>query len=213
MKMNVAALCFVTSLVLASIGYGAVRIASSTPAHEQDGTSTLALSASTKQPAQAVDSDLQKILEYRKWTRVHTTPLPLSASLDILCRIPTREEEIQTSSNPHRRKYFSVYVNDAGYVAMMSQAKPLFPPGSIIVKEKLLAKESATPELLTVMLKHDRGFDKSNGDWEYMVVKGDTMKIEGRGQLASCSSCHTLKRETDYVFRSYLPVDVASKLR
>ena len=96
---------------------------------------------------------------------------------------------------------------------MMSQMKPNFPEGSIIVKEKLLTRDSTSPELLTVMVKREKGFNQESGDWEYMVVDGEQTKVEGRGKLANCQSCHVLQSETDYVFRSYLPEDVRQSLR
>ena len=157
--------------------------------------------------------DLKDIRDYKTWTRVHATPLLLPAPLDALCRMPTPKDSVETSSNPHRRKYFTVYVNEIGRQAMMSEMKPAFPVGSIIVKEKLLAIDSALPELLTVMVKREKGFNRESGDWEYLVVNGEQTEIEGRGKLANCQSCHAIKSETDYVFRSYLPEDVRQSLR
>jgi hypothetical protein len=157
--------------------------------------------------------DLKDFRDYKTWTRVHTTPLPLPAPLDMLCRMPTGKDRIETSFNPHRRKFFTVYVNEAGRQAMMEQAKPKFPEGSIIVKEKLLAKDDAAPELLTVMIKREQGFNRESGDWEYLVANGEGTKIEGRGKLSNCQSCHALNSETDYVFRTYLPDELRRKLR
>ena len=157
--------------------------------------------------------DLKDIRDYKTWTRVHATPLLLPAPLDALCRMPTPKDSVETSVNPHRKKYFTVYVNELGRQAMMSELKPTFPIGSIIVKEKLLAIDSASPEMLTVMVKREKGFNRESGDWEYMVVNGEQTEIEGRGNLANCRSCHAIKSETDYVFRSYLPEDVRQSLR
>jgi hypothetical protein len=157
--------------------------------------------------------DLKDIRDYKTWTRVHATPLLLPTPLDALCRMPTPTDRVETFANPHRRKYFTVYVNEIGRQAMMSELKPAFPVGSIIVKEKLIAQDSASPELLTVMVKREKGFNRESGDWEYLVVDGERTKIEGRGKLANCQSCHALKTDTDYVFRTYLPEDVQQKLR
>jgi hypothetical protein len=157
--------------------------------------------------------DLKDIRDYKAWMRVHPTALRLPAPLDALCAVPTRQQSIETSQNPHRQKYFVVYVNETGRVAMMSQLKPIFPEGSIIVKEKLLAEDDTSPEMLTVMVKREPGFNPESGDWEYMVVNGSRTKIEGRGKLANCQACHALKSGTDYVFRTYLPDIVREKLR
>jgi Cytochrome P460 len=205
MIMKIDRKAIVASLLLLALVFVALRLKSS-QAREEAAT-PLPLTGATTAPS------LEDLSDYKTWTRVHTTPLPLPAPLDMLCRMPTGKDKIDTSLNPHRRKYFTVYVNDAGRGAMMTQVKPSFPEGSIIVKEKLLFKEDTMPELLTVMVKREKGFNRENGDWEYMVVNGERTKIEGRGKLENCQACHMLKGETDYVFRSYLPDELRQKLR
>jgi hypothetical protein len=194
----------VASLVLLALVCAVFRLTSSQAREESSGSPpTVAAGV----------PDLKDIRDYKTWTRVHAAPLRLPAPLDALCRMPSLKDSVETSANPHRRKYFTVYVNEIGRRAMMSEIKPAFPEGSIIVKEKLLAADSTSPELLTVMVKREKGFNHESGDWEYMVVDGERTKIEGRGKLANCQSCHALQSETDYVFRSYLPEDVRQSLR
>jgi hypothetical protein len=194
----------VVSLVLFSFVFAAFRLTSS---YAREGAATI--------PPVHVPSppELKDIRDYKAWTRVHPTALKLPTPLDILCAMPTPPRSIESSQNPHRRRFFVVYVNETGRAAMMSQLKPAFPEGSIIVKEKLQAPDSTSPEMLTVMAKREKGFNPESGDWEYMVVSGASAKIEGRGKLANCQSCHVLRGETDYVFRSYLPEMVREKLR
>jgi hypothetical protein len=127
--------------------------------------------------------------------------------------MPTQVDRGATPPNPHRNKFYSVYVNEIGRRAMLTEKNPQFPVGSVIVKEKLLTKESAEPELLTVMLKRERGFNVPDGDWEYLVADGSGTKIEGRGKLVNCQSCHASRREMDYTFRSYLPDEVRRRLQ
>jgi hypothetical protein len=149
--------------------------------------------------------DVKEIRGYKNWTKVTPKPLLLPAPLDRLCRMPTLRDSVDTSRNPHRQKFFSVYVNETGRKAMMTEKEPRFPEGTVIVKEKLLNEDgSGAAELLTVMIKQKRGSSPETGDWEYMVVSGDGSRIEGRGDLENCRSCHALNKQTDYVFRSYL---------
>jgi hypothetical protein len=108
------------------------------------------------------------------------------------------------SGNPHRDKYFTVYVNEVGREAMLRQKTPIFPERSVIVKEKLPAKDSDTPELLTVMIKRKKGFNAATGDWEYAVVDRGGTRVEERGNLQNCQACHIANQETDYIFRTYL---------
>jgi hypothetical protein len=157
---------------------------------------------------------IEKINGYRKWIRVNPTPLYLDYEIASLCSIASPEQvKVADKSNPHNRKFFTVYVNAVGQKAMMKSAKPLFPVGSIIVKEKLPAKNSKSPELLTVMIKRQREYDSAKGDWEYLVLNGTGTKIQGRGKIETCQSCHTFRKDTDYIFRTYLPHEISKKLR
>jgi hypothetical protein len=121
--------------------------------------------------------------------------------------------DVNGSTNPHTNKFFTVYVNDIGSKAMLSQKDPSFPVGTVIVKEKLASKESQTPELLTVMIKQKEGFNQASGDWEYAVMDGTGTRLQVRGDLQNCQSCHLAKQGSDYVFRTYLSNDVRDALR
>lgn len=158
------------------------------------------------------DPNSNVISGYKSWTRINPKPLMLPAALSILCAAPSATGRIDASSNPHRQKYFTVYVNDVGQQAMTGQAKPQFPQGSIIVKEKLPDETASAPELLTVMIKREAGFNPQSGDWEYLVFDGTATKIAARGKLESCQSCHAANKATDYVFRSYLPDEMRNRL-
>lgn len=153
------------------------------------------------------------INNYRSWTRVNPEPVTISPQVSILCGRAFPTPPTDDSFNPHLRKRIIVYVNETGTPAMMTQLKPKFPVGSVIVKEKRLPGEQDAPELLTVMVKRERGFNPASGDWEYMVVNGDGSKIEDRGKLENCQACHVSLKETDFVSRQYLPDEVRYKLR
>lgn len=162
---------------------------------------------------QAKHMQAASISQYKTWRRVNSKTFLLPVSLDGLCRMTTPRDVIQTSVNPHRRKYFTVYVNATGQQAMMREQRPKFPAGSVIVKEKLLTKDGTAPELLTVMVKREPGYSPDSGDWEYRVYNGQGTKVQGAGKLEKCQSCHALNKQTDYVFRSYLPPTVQKSLR
>ena len=157
--------------------------------------------------------EIKEISGYKSWTKVNPKPLRLPTPLDALCRMPMGRDLIETSGNPHRQKYFIVYVNDIGRNAMMNEKTPKFPKGSVIVKEKSLSEDGKSPELLTVMIKQKKGFNLTTGDWEYMVINGAGTKVEGRGNLENCQTCHILNKQTDYIFRSYLPEKEKGELK
>jgi len=156
--------------------------------------------ATDKPKAKKRDSLLLEIAKYRQWTLVNPTPVLMDPNSARDCAV-----FIGTEFNPHERKYVSVYVNHKGASAMMTQLHPRFPEGSIIVKEKLSDKLSQTPELLTVMIKREEGYNPKSRDWEYLVLDGPASKILERGKLSSCNGCHVAYLNTDFVTRHYLP--------
>jgi hypothetical protein len=156
---------------------------------------------------------LEDIQGYKNWVRVNDSPIILPPKIAALCRLASPEEVAAEKNNPHRQKYLTVYVNEIGSHAMLEAKTPIFAIGSIIVKEKLPSKTSESPELLTVMIKREAGYSSAHGDWEYLVLDGKASKIEARGQMANCMSCHESEKDTDYVFRTYRPDDLHQKLR
>lgn len=174
-------------------------------------------------PAGALDTadnlaapvQVTEIAGYQNWTKVNAVPQAMPKALDIACVIWRAPGGVIVNgeTNPHREKYITVYVNDVGQTAMLKEKNPSFPVGSVIVKEKLTAKDSQTPVLLTVMIKQKKGYNPTNGDWEYMVVDGTGTKLEGRGTLQNCQSCHLANKKTDYIFRTYLPIEAERKLK
>ena len=147
----------------------------------------------------------EAIKGYRQWTRINPEPVimePRVAELCAMSRGPLKER-VMEKDNPHKDNFITVYVNETGSKAMYAK-KPSFPLGSVIVKEKLLRKDSDSPELLTVMIKHEPGYNPANGDWEYMVTDA-AGKVQARGQLENCQACHTMVKNSDYVYRSYVP--------
>ena len=161
--------------------------------------------SSPKEP----DSDLPTLAKYRQWTLVNPTPQfmePLSA---LSCAINVGRQE----DSPHLRKYVSVFVNPVGREQMMTKQSPKFPVGTMIVKEKLGSPDSKEPELLTAMIKRAPGYNPENGDWEYLTLNGAATRIVEQGKLTRCSGCHKWYKDRDFITRTYLPEEVAKKLK
>lgn len=157
-------------------------------------------------------SQVKEIHGYKAWTLVNPKAFYITSQLDLLCALPSAEaQRAETARNPHARKWISVYVNALGQQAMMTERNPEFPVGSVIVKEKLSPSKEGGPELLTVMVKREQGYNPDSGDWEYMIVNGTATKIEARGKLENCQGCHVSMKESGFVYRSYAPNEVRSK--
>lgn len=139
------------------------------------------------------------VANYKKWTKVNPKPVHMEPFIAALCRGPMSWE---TKENPHQPKYFTVYVNEKGKVAMFKSGPPTFPVDSVIVKEKLPSETSDQVELMTVMVKRAKGFDPKHGDWEYFTTRGVGPETS-QDDVAKCQSCHESAKSNDYVFRSY----------
>lgn len=162
-------------------------------------------SASQSDNLESLRSELSR---YRTWTQVNSRPVLLNPVVSVACAAANIRV-----SNPHSNKYISVFVNDVGRTAMMSEKNPRFPEGSIIVKSKSSEETSGRPELLTIMVKRGEGYDQKNGNWEYLVMAGNDSKVERPTNVESCQQCHLTSKDTDYVSRAYLPKAVREKLR
>ena len=163
----------------------------------------------------SVAGQVKEIAGYRNWAKVNPVPQVIPDPVAQLCAIQLSPVGVQVdgATNPHRRKYLTVYVNDVGRKAMLESKTPSFPPGSVIVKEKLPSRDSADPEMMTVMIKREKGFNPASGDWEYMVVDGTGTTVQARGKLENCQSCHSARPKTDYVFRTYLSDEAMNRLK
>jgi hypothetical protein len=150
---------------------------------------------------------------YKDWARVNPEPAVFHSRIAMLCALPTPGQRKMEEGNPHRDKFVTVYVNDAGRRAMLEELRPRFPVGSLVVKEKLAARDSAEPELLSAMFKREAGYDPGGGDWEYLVLDGRGREVKARGKLESCRACHQTVADTDFVARNYLPPDLLRKLK
>lgn len=109
-------------------------------------------------------------------------------------------------NNPHEKgvKTFArIYTNELAFGEIYKN-KPVFPAGAMIVREKLLNEKDEIPELVTVMLKHERGFSPTTNDWEYFVLDSNLSKIKKSEKVGDCSKCHAGAAETDMVFKTYL---------
>jgi hypothetical protein len=119
-------------------------------------------------------------------------------------RIAPLEDKPQKSPHEKGSQTFArVFANELANAEIYKDA-PKFPVGSIIVREKLLNAEDTKPELVTVMVKREKGFSKKTGDWEYLVIEGAMDKISKRETVSSCSKCHANAANTDFVFKTYL---------
>ena len=151
--------------------------------------------------------DAAQLQDTNVWNKVNAEPYRTTGAVDFLCGMhigkPSKPER---KKNPHEATFITVYVNNIGRDAMFAKEAQTFPQGSLIVKEKINSRleGSNKPVLYTIMRKREPGFNPKVGDWEFAVVGPNGKDIQGIGKLANCQSCHKPKRDSDFVFRSYV---------
>ncbi len=138
-----------------------------------------------------------EIRGFNLWPPVTEKPVSVSSELWTLCVAPPHPEWKAMNSGPHKDGAISVRVNEIGRRLFMNEPNPVFPEGTVIVKEKLLSPEDTKPDSLGIMIKRTSG-------WEFAFVDHAGRVSRGREQLANCYDCHAAMTATDGVFRSYL---------
>jgi hypothetical protein len=162
-------------------------------------------------PAKRTDLK-SEIAGFRSWTKVNDAPYIMWSQVEALCRMPTnRDYKMDTSI--HKNKYVNIYVNAPGKDEMLTKKNPVFPAGTVVIKEKLPDRESTEPELLTVMIKREKGFNPEVGDWEFATLNGKGTEVTAQGKLQSCQSCHVDYEQNDFITRVYLPPNIQEKLK
>jgi hypothetical protein len=151
-------------------------------------------------------------LSYSGWPSVTEKPYPVAAEFFQLCAPPSSPEQIEKleavkkSHGPHYKAAIIVRVNTVG--ASQFKTGQAVPAGTVVVKEKYadFYNPEAKPVAVAFMIKHEPGYDSSNGDWEYAFQKllPDEDHTLARGKLETCIDCHKGTRSKDYLFRSYL---------
>lgn len=107
----------------------------------------------------------------------------------------------------------AVYVNEAARHALIDERTPRFPVGSVIVREKLARALDVKPQLVIAMVKRERGFNPKANDWEFVMLDGNASTIRHREKTGSCQKCHAQQKQSDFVFRTYLPEELRLKQR
>lgn len=167
---------------------------------------------STQTPERILDAT-GEIAGYKNWVKVNDEPKLMFSEVAKLCADVRTEIMDAKFENPHYKKYINVYVNSIGKDEMLTKEKPVFPIGTVVVKEKLSSPDDVTPELLTVMIKRGKGFNPEVGDWEFMTSNGQATEITSKGKLENCQACHIGYEHSDFITRTYLSNEIREKLK
>jgi hypothetical protein len=140
-------------------------------------------------PDRTWQSGLANIVISQVDTRIQFPPLGAIS--------PARDQ----TDKSHTNTFGVSYANDLASRAMSGKDPGRFRAGSILVREKLLTPTAASPAVLVVMIKREKGFNPKANDWEFLTVSGDLKKIEKREKEGKCLQCHASESKNDFVFR------------
>ncbi|MEM6691688.1 MAG: cytochrome P460 family protein [Planctomycetota bacterium] len=139
------------------------------------------------------------------------TPKPVFSNpqLAMLCVGATKEmvDHARVEMGPHAHCAVRIFMNDLASTAFETGRD--YQVGSVIVKEKQILgyRTGASPGWqgsgrgIGGMIKRVKGYDESNGDWEYFYLE-DPSSIES-GKMESCIECHKKARASDFVFGAW----------
>ena len=145
---------------------------------------------------------LESVKGFSSWKKANIAPVRLTTYLDGLCMAPSQKMiDAALAANPHLDRFIQVYVNPTAEKAMINGG--VFPVGSVVVKEKHNGAKG--PVLLsTVMVKREKGFNPTCGDWEFASLDASGKKVTSEGKLDFCMKCHQDVPKKDFVFRTYV---------
>ena len=120
-----------------------------------------------------------------------------------------KEQEQKRRMKVHELVFGAVYMNDLARDAAFKERAQFqagasrYPEGAVIVRERLKAADSPVAELLTVMIKREKGFNPAANDWEFLLVNGEVTKIRKRQKTGDCQGCHASRGPNDFVMSDY----------
>lgn len=113
------------------------------------------------------------------------------------------KEQEERAKNEHQLVFGAVYMNDPARGVALQTGTLSYPEGAIIVRERLKAAESPVAELLVVMIKREKGFNRAANDWEFLLINGEVTKIKKRQKTGDCQRCHAARSPNDFVMADY----------
>ena len=163
----------------------------------------LALLAAVVTPVATPSALSEQFASYREWHTLTREPYPVPQTLAAKCAHPPVQltPDQLREHGPHSMRYIRIFVNETARSAFNQRASKPFPPGSIIVKEKLLSPVAVTHSGIGVMVKRRAGYDPAAGDWQFLYVPEGSVTPNATATV--CTDCHRAKRTEDFVFGSY----------
>ena len=114
--------------------------------------------------------------------------------------LPPGNDEPKPSLHGDSSSFGVVYANELAKKAYSASPLQPFPVGSILIREKLATSTAQKPQVLTVMIKRENGFNPKGGNWSFLTIDGAATKVKSRKKGGDCLECHQSARARDFVF-------------
>jgi hypothetical protein len=141
-------------------------------------------------------------IDYSGWPSLTAEPVLVPMAVFLDCRAPTVPMD-DPPRGPHAMPAVRYYAPPAT-VALLKEGRPPYPVGTTVVKVKWRHEADKAPTAVAAMIKRDAGYDPDHGDWEYVYTTLGEKPETRRGKLESCIQCHRIKKEMDFLFRTYV---------
>jgi hypothetical protein len=134
-------------------------------------------------------------------------PHSVGVSFSALCSSVAAATAERNYAGPHAGHAINVFMNDVAQNHFSVKPYGEYPPGSIIVKEKLTIPSSTTAKptiaAFAGLIKHPPGYNQATDNWEFFYAddKG-TLQRGTKDMLASCADCHR-RAVGDFIFGDF----------
>jgi hypothetical protein len=166
-------------------------------------------SASAPQSDSALSS-VEGDIDFVSWPSATSDARPINPIMDMTCEGANAEFKAlmraeEKRRGPHYQPAVIIRTNPEAITNFKAGRSPM-PAGTVVVKEKHQTEFAwDPPDEYGAMVKREAGYDPDHGDWEYLYVVRSPEKKVSRGRMQSCIDCHSIAKDTDYLFRTYLP--------
>lgn len=135
------------------------------------------------------DEIQKEIANYQsdRWQKLYPNPHEVDYAIAELCSGGSVKVKVSKGTDgPHKNALINVYLNEMAYNALKNNVD--YPPGSIVIKEKLNGRSIFNVDNIGGMVKREKGFSAENNDWEYFY--GKPSGPYQRTNLEHCAACH-----------------------
>lgn len=162
-------------------------------------------------PFEIPEEYAEELKGYRtNWTRVSGFEHSGLHWQQFIAIFVNKDADVYKNNYREYLRYYQDYDEDEDEEEVEEPAFKAYSPGTIILKENYSSDKGIPHSAIsvTMMIKHEPGYDSENGDWEYVqfATNGDLILV-GNAQDETikqvCANCHINIADRDYIFANF----------